>query len=104
MRACSEDQSLGLALVLQFGPSELAGTPGVESGTLQFSGDASSSVRLSSFTELQKPVDSWHNVTLGSDQGVGNVFAGSFVAESDVFGEPVSVTGTFSGCHVANLR
>lgn len=103
--SCSADQALRMHLVLDFGafPSD-ANPSGFEGGSLRFDGEASSSVSITELVETEKPVDLWRDVTLGTDAGVGKLYTGSFVAAGDVFGTPASVTGTFSACHVANVR
>jgi hypothetical protein len=104
--SCSEDQSLNLSLVLDFdeNAADAGNTSGLKGGSLRFNGEATSSIRITEFVETARPVESWTDVTLGTDAGVGKIYSGSFAAAGDVFGTAASVTGTFSACHVANLR
>jgi len=58
-------------------------------------------------TELsisEQPVVDWTTLGSGSSDGVGKVYAGSFRAQGALTGSPISVTGSFRVCHVANLN
>jgi len=58
---------------------------------------------VTEWTIAEQPVTDWTSVSSGSNDGVGKVYAGSFQAQGSPTGVPVTVTGSFRVCHVANL-
>ncbi len=61
------------------------------------------SLEVTELTISEQPVTDWKSVRSGSDEGVGKVYAGSFQAQGAPTGDPITITGSFRVCHVANL-
>jgi hypothetical protein len=105
--ACSEDGSSELLLGLHFTWNRTSGSTPVselsESSLRYFVNHVSYSLPITELTEAQKPLQDWAAVSAPSQEGVGKVYEGSFVAEGSPAGTQLRVTGDFSVCHVANL-
>jgi hypothetical protein len=105
--ACDEDASLEVLASLQFSRSSTNanGSPALQSGSLSYGvNGAFRTLTITSLTETMTPVPNWFDVQLGSNTGVGDVYEGSFEATDDSATTPTTVHGTFSVCHVANVR
>jgi hypothetical protein len=83
---------------------DAGGTPGLDSAGLSYGVDGGfRSLPITSLTETKTPTTDWLAISLGSDDGVGEVYEGSFVAEGTVGSTSAKVEVSFSVCHVANL-
>jgi hypothetical protein len=98
--ACSDDGSLKIDLSFNFS----VGNPVLQTGTLSYYvNGVLRGMKITELDETQKPVSDWTLVAPRSTDGVGQIYEASFSADGSPTGTPVSVSGAFSVCHVANL-
>ncbi len=108
--ACSDDgtQQVSLNVFFKGDSSGQAALTGATFSFAQVNADGKLTVPpLTStvgVTETTKPVMNWIDPIDQPSAGVGATYEGSFTVDGSSGSTPVHLTGTFSVCHVANLR